>query len=95
MNPEESLTLTPKSYKNVLEKMFDYHSKTFIKNPYPITVYQIDRHDFEVETPEGRVEGKKGDYLVINPDGSMYPSNRKVFERNYTHYHISEENEPI
>ena len=59
MNPEESLAIHPSSYKTVLEEIFHYKPEKYIKNPEPVTVYHITDHDFEVHTPEGRVEGKK------------------------------------
>lgn len=86
MNPEESLAIHPSSYKTVLEEIFHYKPEKYIKNPEPVTVYHITDHDFEVHTPEGRVEGKKGDFLVRNSDGSMYPADFLVFLNNYVAY---------
>ena len=91
---EDLITVTPNSYKQILEKMFKYVPQEYIKKPVPVIAYRLHDH-FEVLTPEGWVHGNPEDYLVINPDGSMYPSEREVFETNYVKYIRSEEHEPI
>jgi hypothetical protein len=39
--------------------------------------------DFEVETLEGVMRGKAGDYLIIGVAGEKYPCKREIFERTY------------
>jgi hypothetical protein len=40
--------------------------------------------DFFVETSGGRIEGKVGDYLVIEAGGDRWVVSREVFEATYT-----------
>jgi hypothetical protein len=39
--------------------------------------------DFEVETNEGVMAGKAGDYLAVGAAGEMYPIDAEVFEATY------------
>ena len=39
--------------------------------------------DFEVKTPEGVMQGRKGDYLVMGLEGELYPVKPSVFARSY------------
>jgi len=39
--------------------------------------------DFEVETLEGLMKGRAGDYLVEGVDGELYPCRREIFEETY------------
>ena len=94
-NPsDEFLTFTPDSYQTITS-IYKYKEEYYQKIPVPVIVYHITGHDFEVETPEGNVYGKKGDYLIVNSDGSMYPADEKVFKELYTKYTFIEESEPI
>jgi hypothetical protein len=38
---------------------------------------------FEVETMEGTLRGKAGDWLMIGVEGELYPCDAKVFEKTY------------
>ena len=38
---------------------------------------------FSVETLEGTMEGKAGDWLMIGVNGELYPCDAGVFERSY------------
>ncbi len=38
---------------------------------------------FEVETLEGMMQAKAGDYLAVGAEGEMYPIDAEVFERTY------------
>lgn len=38
---------------------------------------------FSVETLEGTMEGKAGDYLMIGVNGEMYPCDADVFAKTY------------
>ena len=44
---------------------------------------QINFADFEVETLEGLMKGKKGDYLMRGVEGEYYPCDRAIFEKTY------------
>jgi len=38
---------------------------------------------FSVETLEGTMEGKAGDYLMIGINGEMYPCDAEIFAKTY------------
>ena len=38
---------------------------------------------FQVETMEGIMQGKAGDWLMIGIQGEMYPIDREIFEKTY------------
>lgn len=38
---------------------------------------------FSVETLEGTMEGKAGDWLMIGVSGEMYPCDAEVFDKSY------------
>jgi hypothetical protein len=40
-------------------------------------------HAFRVETLEGVMEGKKGDYLCKGPAGELWPVDAEIFEQTY------------
>tara|TARA_R110002073_G_scaffold271828_2_gene435380 strand:- start:7022 stop:7246 length:225 start_codon:yes stop_codon:yes gene_type:complete len=56
--------------------------KKAIKKPIPIQCIQIDE-PFTVETIEGIMKGKKGDWLMVGISGEMYPCDNAIFERTY------------
>ncbi|MBT0608673.1 PGDYG domain-containing protein [Aequorivita echinoideorum] len=56
--------------------------KKAVKKPIPIKCVQID-DDFEVETMEGLMKGKKGDWLMIGITGEVYACDREIFEKTY------------
>lgn len=56
--------------------------KTAMKKPIPIRCAQID-DVFEVETMEGTLRGKKGDWLMVGVNGEVYPCDREIFEKTY------------
>ena len=50
----------------------------------PIIVLAIHMtQDFEVETLEGTMMGKKGDYLLKGIKGELYPVKKEIFEASY------------
>ncbi len=51
----------------------------------PTYMVQMDE-DFTVETLEGTMEGKAGDYLAKGPKGEYYPIDQEVFEMSYEPY---------
>lgn len=59
-----------------------YEFKQAIKKPIPIRYIQI-QEPFTVETMEGALEGKAGDYLMIGIRGEMYPCAKDIFEETY------------
>jgi len=60
----------------------DYKFKKALKKPIPIECIQIDE-PFEVETLEGKMKGKKGDWLVVGVNGEMYPISDEIFKKTY------------
>jgi len=57
--------------------------KRAIKKPIPIECVQINE-PFEVETLEGTMTGKKGDWLMKGVNGELYPCDRNIFDKTYT-----------
>lgn len=53
-----------------------------IKKPLPVEVFQMDR-PFEVETLEGTMRGKAGDWLMVGVNGEMYPCDQAIFDKTY------------
>jgi hypothetical protein len=41
------------------------------------------QEDFEVETLEGSLRGRAGDYLMVGVEGELYPCSREIFEKTY------------
>ncbi len=53
-----------------------------VKKPIPVRCVQIPER-FTVETMEGILEGKAGDYLMIGIKGEMYPCDKAIFDETY------------
>lgn len=53
-----------------------------VKRPIPIRCVKMEE-PFEVETMEGVLRGKAGDWLMIGVEGEMYPCDAGVFARTY------------
>ncbi len=56
--------------------------KQAIKKPIPVGCIKMDE-DFEVETMEGIMRGKKGDWLMRGIEGELYPCDAEIFEKTY------------
>ena len=56
--------------------------KKAVKKPIAIQCCQI-HEPFEVETLEGRLKGKKGDWLMVGIHGELYPCDREIFAKTY------------
>lgn len=56
--------------------------KKAVKKPIPIKCIQI-FEPFEVETLEGTMKGKSGDWLMMGVNGEMYPIDNAIFEKTY------------
>jgi len=61
----------------------DLEFKKAIKKPIAIQCIQI-HEPFQVETMEGTMKGKKGDWLIVGVSGEMYPIDKAIFEKTYT-----------
>lgn len=53
-----------------------------IKKPIPIKCIQI-HEPFKVETLEGVMLGKSGDWLMVGVQGELYPCAKEIFEKTY------------
>ncbi len=53
-----------------------------VKKPIPVRCFQM-TEPFRVETLEGTLEGKAGDYLMVGVRGEMYPCAKEIFEETY------------
>ena len=60
----------------------DLDFKKAMKKPIAIRCIQIDE-PFKVETLEGTMKGKKGDWLMIGVNGEMYPCDKAIFDKTY------------
>ncbi|MFO7672135.1 MAG: PGDYG domain-containing protein [Lutibacter sp.] len=56
--------------------------KTAVKKPIPIQCSQI-MESFEVETMEGVMKGKAGDWLMIGVTGELYVCDNDIFKKSY------------
>ena len=56
--------------------------KKAVKKPIAVRCVQISEA-FEVETLEGVMKGKAGDWLIIGIHGEMYPISKEIFEKTY------------
>ena len=60
----------------------DYPFNKAVKKPVPVRCIQMEEA-FKVETMEGVLEGKAGDYLMIGVKGEMYPCDKEIFDETY------------
>jgi hypothetical protein len=56
--------------------------KKAVKKPIPVRCIQINE-PFKVETMEGLMSGKKGDWLMVGIHGEMYPIDNDIFIQTY------------
>jgi len=60
----------------------DLRFKEAIKKPILVKCVQI--HEvFSVETMEGELRGKAGDWLMVGVNGEMYPIDNEIFQKTY------------
>jgi hypothetical protein len=60
----------------------DYDFQLAIKKPIPVKCFQINE-PFMVETMEGPLTGKAGDYLMVGIRGEAYPCDKEIFDETY------------
>jgi|TARA_R110002051_G_scaffold81751_2_gene145961 hypothetical protein len=63
-------------------KVPDYAFAKAKKKPIAIRCLQI-HEPFVVETMEGRMKGKKGDWLMVGVDDEMYACDQEIFKKTY------------
>ncbi|MEM0516822.1 MULTISPECIES: hypothetical protein [Aequorivita] len=56
--------------------------KKALKKPIPVKCVQIDE-PFEVETMEGVMKGKAGDWLMIGVNDEKYVCDASIFKKTY------------
>ena len=61
----------------------DFDFSKAVKKPIPIQCFQIDEV-FQVETMEGVMKGKKGDWLMVGVSGEMYVCDQTIFKQTYS-----------
>ncbi len=65
-----------------LNQVPDVTFQQALKKPIPIGCVQINE-PFEVESLEGLVRGKPGDWLMRGIQGELYVCDREIFEKTY------------
>lgn len=74
--------MVKKFSKNMVSSGLFEDAKTY--NPRKINTRAIQvGEDFEVETDEGIMSAKSGDYLILGVEGEIYPCRKSVFEAKY------------
>ena len=63
-------------------KIPDLKFKAAIKKPIRVKCVQI-HEPFIVETMEGTLNGKAGDWLMVGINGEMYPIDQEIFQKTY------------
>lgn len=71
----EEPTLVDSSY-------LDAGAKHYVKRPFPIKAKQIN-FPFMVQSMEGIMYGKSGDYFVEGIEGELYLVDKAIFEKSY------------
>jgi hypothetical protein len=66
----------------ILCESIDIEFKPYRKLPVVIQAVKMNE-DFIVETLEGKMEGKSGDYLIRGVKGELYPCRKDIFEETY------------
>jgi len=59
-----------------------FNFRAVYKEPVVFHAAQMDE-PFEVETPEGIMTGKAGDYLMLGANNEYYPCAKEIFEKTY------------
>lgn len=60
----------------------DFEFQKARKKPIAIKCFQM-KEAFEVETMEGVMQGKKGDWLMKGVNGELYPCADEIFRKSY------------
>lgn len=80
--------MTSPTTNNNGKPIFDRHTydDSFMyrvrKIPVQVKAIQV-TVDFEVETLEGKMQGKAGDYLIKGVKGELYPIDKDIFHETY------------
>jgi len=77
MKRELEIDGKPRSLGKIIESM-----GKFRKKPVVIKARRIYK-PFRVQTKEGIMSGKAGDWLIIGIEGEAYPCDHRIFEKTY------------
>ncbi len=61
---------------------FMHQAKYYRKRPVAIRAMRI-HEEFEVETEEGVMKGKPGDWLIQGVEKELYPCKHSIFRKTY------------
>lgn len=64
------------------DQLPDLDFKSAVKKPIPVRCTQIPEA-FEVETLEGVMKGKAGDWLMVGITGELYVCDDAIFNKSY------------
>ena len=64
------------------DKIPEFAFQQAVKKPILVRCIQLNE-PFTVETMEGPMQGKAGDYLIVGVRGEAYPCDREIFEETY------------
>lgn len=83
LEPEVKKFLISELQKNLLKKRTELSGfKLYRKKPLIIQAKEM-KEDFEVDTLEGLMQGKAGDFLIIGIKGERYPCAKDIFIQSY------------
>lgn len=60
-----------------------YDWANYKKKPVVVKAIQMDK-EFTVQTMEGLMKGKEGDYLIEGIKQEVYPCDKDIFEKTYS-----------
>ena len=64
------------------DKIPEFAFQQAVKKPIPVQCIQLNE-PFTVETMEGPMQGKAGDFLIVGVRGEAYPCDKEIFEETY------------
>lgn len=82
MKRNEILIINKKNISQLKMEDSNYTWNFYKKKPLEISAIQM-KKPFSVETLEGTMSGKAGDYLIRGINGELYPCDKKIFEKSY------------
>ena len=82
----EAHTIPPSKFPSSFDGLHDVYKNLLNSNKYKkkthVKAGQI-WWEFSVETLEGTMKGKVGDYLMCGVEGELYVCDREIFEKTY------------
>ena len=65
-----------------IKEIYNNETKKYRKKPIIIEAYQTTK-ELEIETLEGTMKAKKGDYIITGVKGEKYPCKPDIFKETY------------